>query len=201
MFTALNTWLRFSDRCGDGSKMLAGLWGWVRTALSRVKSDSFVDPSIWTSPLCRLLGLVTGEAAHPTTTISYVGCDVSIFSQCGSCNIGHPTDYAVSVFSFLTDESFMCLTKHEPVGVCGAIIPVSGDLIWILYLNRNSFSEMSLKIKHDTDIHLGAYTKYKKMADNIAVDVLLRFVWEPVRGHKSVYMVTLWGLKSPQRVS
>lgn len=130
MFTALNTWLRFSDRCGDGSKMLAGLWGWVRTALSRVKSDSFVDPSIWTSPLCRLLGLVTGEAAHPTTTISYVGCDVSIFSQCGSCNIGHPTDYAVSVFSFLTDESFMCLTKHEPVGVCGAIIPVSPKGIW-----------------------------------------------------------------------
>lgn len=26
-----------------------------------------------------------------------------------------------------TDESFMCLTKHEPVGVCGAIIPVSPD--------------------------------------------------------------------------
>lgn len=27
--------------------------------------------------------------------------------------------------SFISDESFMCLTKHEPVGVCGAIIPVS----------------------------------------------------------------------------
>ena len=37
------------------------------------------------------------------------------------------------LFFFLTDESFMCLTKHEPVGVCGAIIPVSpeGDLVWI----------------------------------------------------------------------
>lgn len=27
---------------------------------------------------------------------------------------------------FFPDESFMSITKHEPVGVCGAIIPV-GD--------------------------------------------------------------------------
>uniref|UniRef100_A0A8D3C491 Aldehyde dehydrogenase 1 family, member A3 n=1 Tax=Scophthalmus maximus TaxID=52904 RepID=A0A8D3C491_SCOMX len=52
---------------------------------------------------------------------------------CGSCNIGHPTDYAVSVFSFLTDESFMCLTKHEPVGVCGAIIPWNFPLLMFMW--------------------------------------------------------------------
>jgi len=46
----------------------------------------------------------------------------------------------VCVFVFLslcTDENFLCLTKHEPVGVCGAIIPVSpqGDLFVLLSNN------------------------------------------------------------------
>lgn len=44
-------------------------------------------------------------------------------------------DGAVSVF--FTDESFMCLTKHEPVGVCGAIIPVSPEGIWFEFMSNN----------------------------------------------------------------
>lgn len=31
-------------------------------------------------------------------------------------------------FYFSSDDNFLCFTKHEPVGVCGAIIPVS---IWL----------------------------------------------------------------------
>lgn len=40
-------------------------------------------------------------------------------------------------FCFFTDESFMCLTKHEPVGVCGAIIPVSPEGIWFEFMSNN----------------------------------------------------------------
>lgn len=43
---------------------------------------------------------------------------------------------AVSIF-FFADESFMCLTKHEPVGVCGAIIPVSPEKVWFEFMSNN----------------------------------------------------------------
>lgn len=43
----------------------------------------------------------------------------------------------IVLFLFFTDESFMCLTKHEPVGVCGAIIPVSPEVIWFEFMSNN----------------------------------------------------------------
>ncbi len=43
----------------------------------------------------------------------------------------------IVLFLSFADESFMCLTKHEPVGVCGAIIPVSPEGIWFEFISNN----------------------------------------------------------------
>lgn len=37
-----------------------------------------------------------------------------------------------------TDENFMCLTKHEPIGVCGAIVPVSPEGTCFKFMSNNN---------------------------------------------------------------
>lgn len=64
--------------------------------------------------------------------ISKVSPSVSVFTGQLSVSVDENVLMCVSVLMFclccrscFTDDTFMCLTRHEPVGVCGAIIPVS----------------------------------------------------------------------------